>query len=396
MELNEKILDVQKKLSEQNVDGWLLYDFRRNNDLACDFLEIPGETMLTRRFFFWIPKAGIPVKLVSAIEPNILEHLPGDLKPYRTWKELENNLQSLLKGLKIIAMEYSPRNAVPYVSKVDAGTMDVIKGFDVDVVSSADLLQQYTSLWDQQKLDYHLQAEEIVTVAVEKAWKFISEKLKNNSTVTEYDVQQFIIEEFRKNQCAFAGEPICAVNEHSADPHYTPTKDKYRVIEERDFILIDLWCKKNKPRATYADITRVGTASQNPTEKQQKIFELVKNARDTATNFVKERMSDCKPLMGWEVDQICRDVIESAGYGEYFIHRTGHNIDESDHGNGAHLDNYETQERRQILPGTCFSIEPGIYLPGEFGIRLEYNVYIGRDRKVNITGGIQNSIRCLL
>jgi Xaa-Pro dipeptidase len=396
MTLTQKIQEVQKSLKDLGVDGWLMYDFRRTNDLACDFLEIPKETLLTRRFFYWIPNQGDPVKLVSAIETKILESLPGLLRPYRTWKEMENILGELLKGRKKIAMEYSPRNAVPYLSKVDAGTMEVIKEFGVVVVSSADLLQQYTSIWDQEKWHLHLQAEQVVTRTVEQAWDYISENLKGSNTITEYDVQQRIIEEFSKQRCITAGDPICAVNENSADPHYTPSKNKHKKISRGDFILIDLWCKKDLPKATYADITRVGVADTRPTEKQQQIFDIVRKSRDTAVELIKRKMASGEPLLGWEVDQASRKIIEEAGLGRYFIHRTGHNIDESDHGSGAHIDNFETQEKRQILPGTCFSIEPGIYIPGEFGIRLEFNVFIHQNRKVQITGGIQEKIHCCL
>jgi Xaa-Pro dipeptidase len=395
MNLHKKIADVQNTLKKQNIDGWLLYDFRRSNNLACSFLEIPEQTMLTRRFFYWIPKSGNPVKIVSSIEVKTLQNLPGDLKPYTTWQELEEIIQSLLQGSKTIAMEYSPRNCIPYVSKVDAGTMEVIKGFGVNVVSSADMLQQYTSVWDKEKWELHLQAADVVSNAVDRVWKFISEQLKTKMKVTEYDVQQLIMAELQKNYCIFEGNPICAVNAHSADPHYSPTKESHSVIKGGDFILIDLWCKKNLPRATYADITRVGVAASKPSKKQQEIFDLVKNARDQATEFIKQRFSSKKQVTGWEIDQVSRDVIEKGGYGKYFIHRTGHNINESDHGEGAHIDNFETHDSRQILPGTCFSIEPGIYLPDEFGVRLEYNVFVHPNGQVEVTGGIQDAIECL-
>lgn len=386
---------IQAALTKAQLDGWLLYDFRRSNSLACDFLKIASGKLLTRRFFYWIPAKGEPIKIVHAIEAEALDHLPGESKLYSTWLQLEANLQAILKSAHAVAMEYSPRSAIPNVSKVDGGTIDLVRGFEVEVFSSADLLQEFTSIWDHDKLQTHLQAAEVLDRAVENAWRFIEVSLNARSTITEYDVQQFLMEEFHKHQCVTDCPPICAVNENSANPHYMPTKAKSSTIHSADFILIDLWCKLNQSNAVYADITRVGVAANKPTLEQQKIFEIVCEARDQATEFVRKRFAAAEPLMGWEVDAACRKVIEDAGYGAYFIHRTGHNIDVNDHGDGANIDNYETQDCRRLLPGTCFSIEPGIYLPGKFGIRLEYDIYIDHNQGVNVTGGVQKSIVCL-
>jgi Xaa-Pro dipeptidase len=396
VKFEDKLRDIQKNLVEQNLDGWLLYDFRRSNDLAFDLLEIPEEKFFTRRFFYWIPKKGKPVKIVHRIESENLDHLPGDKLKFLAWQELESNVEKVLKGSKRVAMEYSPRNAIPYVSKVDAGTMEVVRDCGVEVVSSADLLQKYSSVWNEHKLKTHLEAADVLDKTVAKAWELIANSLRTSKELTEYDVQQFLLSEFEKNACVTEGPPICATNSHAADPHYIPAKEGSSLIKEGDFILIDLWCKKNLPDATYGDITRVGVAAKEPTKRQEEIFNIVKNARDAGTDLVKERFAKNESLMGWEVDAACRKVIEDAGYGECFIHRTGHNIDVNDHGNGAHVDNLETQDRRHILPGTCFSIEPGIYLSEEFGVRLEYDVYVDHDRSVQVTGGIQESITCVL
>lgn len=396
MKIEDKLKDVQRNLEEQDLDGWLLYDFRGSNDLAFDFLEIPPEKFFTRRFFYWIPREGKPVKIVHRIESENLDHLPGEKREYLAWQELESHVEKVLAGAKRIAMEYSPRNAIPYVSKVDAGTMDVVRDCGVKVMSSADILQKYSSVWDEHKLKTHFEATDVLDKAVANAWELIAKTLKAGQSLTEYDVQQFILSEFEKHNCITEGPPICATNEHAADPHYIPVKEGSSLIKEGDFILIDLWCKKNVPNATYGDITRVGVAAKAPTERQNEIFAIVKGARDAGTNLVKERFGRKEPLMGWEIDAACRKVIEDAGYGEYFIHRTGHNIDVNDHGNGAHVDNLETQDRRRILPGTCFSIEPGIYIPGEFGVRLEYDVVVHHDGEVQVTGGIQESITCIL
>lgn len=392
METQQKILKVQKSLQEQNLDGWLLYDFRKTNDLACRFLEIPKEKFLSRRFFYWIPKDGTPLKIVHQIEDDALNHLPGTVQRYRTWSELESHLQKVLQGKKQICMEYSPRNAIPYISKVDAGTMDVVRGYGVEVVSSGDLLQEYTNVWTPEQLKSHEVAADVLDKAVASAWELICDSLKFGRQINEFEVQQFILEEMINNGCVAQDPPICAVNVHSANPHYIPTATTAAVIKQGDFILLDLWCKQELPNAVYADITRVGVASKKPTSKQQEIFDIVKKARDEATEFVKKCFEKGEPPMGYEVDDVARNVIVAAGYGEFFVHRTGHNINEDDHGPGTHIDNFETQDRRRILPGTCFSIEPGIYLPDAFGVRLEYDVYVDRYSRVHVYGGIQDQL----
>jgi Xaa-Pro aminopeptidase len=395
MPFSDKLQEIQRSLQTAQLDGWLFYDFRGSNDLACKMLELSSDVFLTRRFFYWIPKEGNPVKILHGIEDHVLNHLPGEVLTYHTWQELESHIATVLKNSRKIAMEYSPRNAIPYVSKIDAGTMDVVRGCGVNVVSSADLLQQYTSVWSIAQLQTHLEAADVLCKTVDAAWKFIGKCLNEGKKITEYDVQQFILAEFEKYGCITAGSPICAVNAHSANPHYYPDKDNAVVIQMGDFILIDLWCKKEVLHAVYADITRVGVAAEKPTERQQAIFDIVKRARDAATEFVKKRFSNKQEVMGWEVDRCCRNVIVESGFGDYFIHRTGHNIDTEDHGGGANIDSLETQDTRHLLPGTCFSIEPGIYLPGEFGVRLEYDVFVHHDGQVQVTGGIQEAITCL-
>lgn len=392
MDQQIKLQKVQKRLQDLNLDGWLLYDFRKTNDLACRFLEIPKEKFLSRRFFYWIPKEGTPVKIVHQIEDDALNHLPGTVQRYRTWNELENHLDQVLRTQKRICMEYSPRNAIPYISKVDAGTMDVIRGFGVEVASSGDLLQEYTNVWTDEQLRSHAAAADVLDKAVASAWELIWDSLRFDRQITEHEVQQYILEEIANNGCVAQDPPICAVNAHSANPHYVPQATTAARIKKGDFILIDLWCKQDLPHAVYADITRVGVAAQKPSEKQQEIFEIVKKARDEATQFVRDRFAAGKPPMGFEVDDVARNVIVAAGYGEFFVHRTGHNINEEDHGPGTHIDNFETQDRRRILPGTCFSIEPGIYLPDAFGVRLEYDVFVDLSGKVEVYGGIQNEI----
>lgn len=393
--MKQKIEEVQQNLREQKLDGWLLYDFRRSNDLACQFLEIPSTQLLTRRFFYWIPSQGEPIKIVHAIE-NPLKDLPGKILKFTTWQQLEMHLKEALKNSHRVAMEYSPCNAIPYVSKVDAGTLDVIRGLGKDVVSSCNILQNFSSVLTIQQAETHFKATHILDQIAQDTWNMLTTVLKAGKEITEYDVQEFILKKFDFHDCVTEGVPICAVNAHSADPHYSPSRHSSSIIRIDDFILIDLWCKHNSSGAIYGDITRVAVAAKQPSQRHQEIFKIVRKAQEAATELVQHSFVSQKPLHGWEVDKAARDVITEAGYGDYFIHRTGHSIDISDHGSGANIDNFETRDQRLILPGTCFSIEPGIYLPNEWGIRLEYDIYVSLDGIVTITGGIQDSIKTLL
>lgn len=387
--------EVQHCLTEQSIDGWLLVDDHGRNSLACTFLRIPQGKMCTRRFFYWIPQKGDPVKIIPKIEPYTLDHLPGKKLIYRSWMEMESTLKTILKDKSTIAMEYSPRNALPSVSKVDAGMVDLIREFGCEVTSSANLLQKHTSIWTPQQLLSHRQAAQVLSDIVDKTWQYIGNALKESRSINEYTIQQFMLDLMAKNCCITADPPICAVNAHSADPHYCPERSSAVPIQSGDFILLDLWCKLDQPHAVYADIARVGVARSSPTERQNAIFDIVKHARDKATRFIEARLIEGKGIKGWEVDQVCRDIIVAAGYGDFFIHRTGHNIGEDVHGSGTNLDNFETHDVRDIIPGTCFSIEPGIYLPGEFGVRLEYDVYVHNTGRIEITGGVQEFIVCI-
>ncbi len=395
MEFSKKLKEVQASLINEGLGGWLLYDFRRSNPLAHTFLEIPAAQMVTRRFFYWIPQKGDPIKIVPLIEPYTLDHLPGIKRCYREWQELEQLLFSLATENIKIAMEYSPYNALPVVSKVDAGTVELIRKTGAEVVSSANLLQQYTSVWTPHQLKSHLEAASVLEEIVDLTWSYIGRALQSRAPLDEYLVQQFILRAMEEANCQTTESPTCAVNIHSGDPHYHPQRDQSLPIREGDFILLDLWCKKKVPHAVYADITRVGVAAAQPTPKQKEIFDLVKKARDLATLYIKQRYECGESLQGWEVDQVCREVIQEGGYGEFFIHRTGHNLGEEVHGPGANLDNLETHDFRQLIPGTAFTIEPGIYLPDQFGVRLEYDIYLNPSGHVQITGGIQEELMCL-
>lgn len=396
MELDQKIEAIQELLTRQKVDGWLLYDNHGSNRFARQLLEVAPHKVLTRRFFYWIPREGIPHKIVHRIEAENLEDTPGKTHLYLSWKELKHSLKEVLKGAKSVLMEYSPGGANPYISVVDAGTLEMVRENGVEVLSSADLLQQFTSVLSEEQIATHLVAADVLQTTLIRAWDLIADRLRKDQQVTEYDVQQFMLSEFAAENCITDEGPICAVNEHTAMPHYAATRQSAKSIVRGDLILLDLWCKKDLPHAVYADISRVAVAASEPTPLQEKIFDVVKTAQKKGFEFVRDRMEAGQLVHGADVDNVCRGHVKACGYGEYFTHRTGHNIDTQVHGAGAHLDNLETSDYRLLLPGMCFSIEPGIYLPGEFGIRLESDLLIRHDGSVELTGGVEENITCLL
>ncbi|MCB1111196.1 MAG: M24 family metallopeptidase [Chlamydiales bacterium] len=385
------ISSIQELLEKHHLTGWLFYDFRRTNTLACQVLNISNEAHLTRRFFYWVPAAGDPVKIVNRLEEHVLDHLPGDILSYQTWKDLQVCLKKTLPNEAVVAMEYSPLNNIPYISKVDAGTVDLIRACGVEVVSSANLLQAYTAVLTPDQIHSHITAAKVLNKIADLTWEYVAK----GKGLNEYDVQQFILQQIHAHDCITESAPHCAVNANSANPHYCPSAERHVPIEKGDFVLIDLYCKCDIPDAVFADITRVAVLAAEPTAKQVEVFSIVKDAQETATKFVKERITNDIPVYGWEVDHVTRKVIADAGYGDYFVHRTGHNLGKSVHGDGVNLDNYESHDTRELLPSTCFTIEPGIYLPGEFGIRQEYDVLIHPKRKVEVTGGNQKEIICL-
>jgi Xaa-Pro aminopeptidase len=378
---------IQDILSQMQFDAWLFYDFRGSNDLAINILGIPKGSHLTRRFYYFIPQKGTPVKIVNGIEAGHLDHLPGKKLIYSSHTSLTKHLSDTLKKAKRIAMEYSPGNAIPYVSKVDAGTIELIKSFNVKIKSSADLISMFNAVWTEEQYEENKPVAFALTDIVKDAFSFIKKKTLNEEDLNEYLVQQFIMNEFDKRGYVTDFPPIIGVNENSANPHYAPAKEMNKPINKGDFVLIDLWAKMNNDSSVWADITWVGYMGEKVPEKYSKIFNIVAEARDSAFNLVESRFKKGKEVRGFEVDDAARKVISKAGYGKYFIHRTGHSITTDLHGSGAHMDNFETKDERLILPSTSFSIEPGIYLKGDFGIRSEIDVYITPDGKVEATGG---------
>ncbi len=387
---------IQTALRESKLDAWLLYDFRGSNVLARRVLDFSDGPAGSRRWFYCIPASGEPRKLVHRIESGALDHLPGEKTVYLRWQELEEGVQKLLGSAKQVAMEYSPRNGNPYVSRVDAGVIELVRSFGANIVSSGDLIQMFEATWDDQQWQMHMEAARHTDSAYAAAWDFIAQQVRTAGSVRESDVQAVIMAHFEKHGMTTYHPPIVGVNEHSGDPHYETTPATDTAMKAGDFVLIDLWAKLAKPRAVYSDLTRVGFIGNSVPARHQEIFKIVAAARDAAIAKVKAAFASSTPLRGWEVDQATRDVIQEAGYGEQFCHRTGHNIGQETHGNGANMDNLETHEERLVLPRTCFSIEPGIYLP-EFGVRSEVNVFIGADRTVHVTGGeLQNEVVCIL
>jgi Xaa-Pro dipeptidase len=386
---------IQTAVRDQKLDGWLLYDFRQLNVLAARVAETSPK--LSRRWAYFIPANGSPKKLVHAIEPAALDHLPGtDKTVYLKWQEFEAGLAHLLAGAKRVAMEYSPRNGNMYIGRVDAGTIELVRGCGVDPVSSGDLIQQFEATWDDTQWAMHLEAAERTDAAYGVAWQFIADQIRKNGHTTELDVQARIMKHFADTGMVTYSPPIVGEGPHSGDPHFEPKAEINRQIGPNSFVLIDLWAKMDKPRAVYSDLTRVGYVGEDVPAKINEVFHIVAAARDAGIARVRRAFEKGEPLQGWEVDGATREVIEKAGYGKYFTHRTGHNIGQEVHGNGCHIDGLETKEERRVMRRTCFSIEPGIYLP-EFGVRSEIDVYIDKDGGVHVTGGaLQTEVRRVL
>jgi Xaa-Pro dipeptidase len=377
---------VQSALRDFQLDGWLLYDFRGLNPLARRVLGLPEERLLSRRWFYYVPAAGEPSQLVHRIEPQALASLPGRRLLYLRWQELEAGLAQLLAGARRVAMEYVPRNANPYLSRVDAGTVELVRACGVEVVSSGDLVQRFEACWDEEQWALHQEAARHTRSAFDRAFAFIAEGLRRGIPVRESQVQQCIQEHLAAHRLIADHPPICAAGGHSSDPHYEPRPGQDALIREGDLVLIDLWGKCDRPRAVYSDLTWMAYAGREVPAHYAAVFAVVVQARDAALALVRQAFAEGRPLHGWEVDEAARAVVAAAGYGPYFCHRTGHSLGQEIHGNGANLDNLETHEERRLLPRTGFTIEPGIYLP-EFGMRSEINVYIDAQGQVHVTGG---------
>ncbi len=386
------IEQIQQSLKEAELDGWLFYSFRESDPIAANILKTGGDGHIaTRRWFYFIPQTGEPTKIVHSIERDVLDHLPGKKLIYLPWQQLHSHLKTAMTAdaadrAPRIAMQYSPGAAIPYLSRIDAGTVELIRSFGIEPISSANLVQQFESAWNAEQLAMHEEAARGLYESVKLAFAEIGRRIKAGIETTEYEIQQFIMNCFAERDMITKDPPIVAVNANSAMPHYEPMPDKHSPIKAGDFVLIDLWAKMNRPHSVYADITWTSFVGDSIPDEVNNVFTVVRDARDAAINFVKTAFAEGRTIHGWQVDDACREVIVKAGYGDYFIHRTGHNIHTEVHGNGANIDNLETKDDRILIPNTCFSIEPGIYLEGKFGVRSEVDMYVS-ENEGRVTGG---------
>ncbi len=387
-----KLEQIQTALREQKVDGWLFYDHHHRDPIAYRILGLSDTLHVSRRWYYFIPADGQPRKLTHRIESGKLASLPGSGHLYSSWQELEAGLRTMLEPYQKLAMQYSPRNAIMYVSLVDAGTIEVLRDMGKTIVSSADLVSRFEAVLTPEQIASHYEAQRHIDEIVSAAWKHIATRLRSGGAapLNEYEVMVWLQEAMRRAGIAEGYGPNVSVNANSSDSHYEPTSAFSKLISEGDFLLIDIWGRMDRPGTCFYDITWTGVVGREPNERERQVFSAVAQARDAAIKTVQDAFAAGKPLAGWQADDAARAVIRNAGFGEYFTHRTGHSISTETHGNGANLDNLETHDERLILPYTCFSVEPGIYLP-EFGVRSEINMLTEPGRAI-VTGPIQTEL----
>ncbi len=384
---------IQQEIRNQNLDGWLFFDHHMRDPLAYRVLGLTPPAAPTRRWYYLIPAEGEPRGLEHRIERGMTGNLPGEKIPYSSWTEQTAALAKILKGMKRVAMQYSPMCAIPYVSMVDGGTVELVRSTGVEVVSSAELIQSFEARWTPQALESHLEAGRRVDKVRAEAFALIHERTRNGAALTEAEVKDLVRRNFAAAGLFTDHGPIVGCNANASNPHYEPFPDNCAPIQSGDWVLLDMWAKLDQPGAVYYDITWTAYCGDNPTDRMREVFGVVTGARDAAIKRVIEASASGYPLRGFEVDDACRGVILEAGFGEYFTHRTGHSIGEEVHGNGANMDNLESHDERRVAPWTCFSIEPGVYLP-EFGVRSEVNMFVG-DKEARVTGEIQREMALL-
>ncbi len=389
--------EIQSILKKYGIDAWFLYDFRGSNTIAWKTLGLPSDAHCTRRWAVIIPAEGEIIKIVNGIEAHTLAHIEAKEIRYSSRIEWQNSVSDALKSFTTVALEYSPMGDLPTISKVDAGTVEFLKTLGKELVSSADVAQHFDAVWTRAQFEENQTTSRLLKDAMMDAFTFIREMYKMERSFTEYDVQLHIMEVFKKNNLVTDHAPIVATAKNAANPHYAPSSEQTSAIVTGETIVIDMWAKADTPNAVYSDITWVGYVGEEVPERVAEIFRIIADARDAAVSLLKERASSSKPVYGYEVDDAARAVIEKAGYGKYFIHRTGHNITEETHGPGANMDNFETHDTRRILPLTSFSIEPGIYIPDDMGMRTEINIVISENGDVLIPSEpIQQKVIALL
>ena len=385
-----RLAEIQAALKDEGLDGWLFFDHHQRDPLAYRVLQFTPGSMVTRRWYYFIPAQGEPRGLAHKIEPYTLQPLPGEVRLYAGWEELREQLRWLLGAARKLAMQYSPNCAVPYVAMVDAGTVELVRSMGAEVATSANLIQYFESRWNAAQLENHVEAGRRMDRIRAEAFARISSKLRTQERVTEWEMQQFLLDRFRQEGLITDHGPDVAVNANASNPHYNPTETACSEIRKGDLVLIDMWAKLDKPDGVYYDITWTGYCGETPPEKIQAVFEIVRDARDKAIARVQTAVAAKQALAGYEVDDAARAHIRAAGYADYFFHRTGHSIGAEVHGTGANMDNLETHDERRVIPWTCFSIEPGIYLP-EFGIRSEVNVFVD-ENSARVTGEVQREL----
>ncbi len=378
---------VQAALREEGLDGWLLYDFHGSNPIARRLAGIDGATKTTRRWYYAIPANGEPRKLVHAIESFNLDHLPGSKAVYSQRDTLAAGLKAVLGGLTRIAMEYSPGNNIPYISRVDAGTVEAVRQLGIDVRSSGDLVQRFEAIWSDEALATHRTASERLYRIKDRAFEFVREERRGGRPLTELDVQRQMTGWFDEEGLITDSPPVVAAQENAGDPHYGPSEKKHRAIGEAEVVLLDLWGKLPQAGAVYADITWVGFTAQAVPDRYLQAFTAARDGRDAAVALVRDSVAGGRELRGFEVDRACRAVVEQAGFGAGFVHRTGHSLGTEVHGNGVHMDDFETHDERRLIPGTGFTIEPGVYSKA-FGVRTEINMFVG-EREATVSGPLQ-------
>jgi Xaa-Pro dipeptidase len=382
---------IQSALRSAGVDAWLFYDHHHRDPIAAAILGLPDHGLVSRRWYYVIPAEGEPRKLVHRIESGKLDSLPGSKGVYSSWQELEKGLDAMLGPWRRIAMQYSPRNAIMYVSMVDAGTVELLRSMKKEIVSSADLVSRFQAVLTEEQIDSHYAAQKLLDEILVEGFQQIGSRARSDSPVTEYEMMVWFQQAMERAGLTTDHGPNVSVDANSSDSHYEPAAESSREIRSGSFLLIDIWARMNRPGTCWYDITWTGVVNREPTEKERVLFAVVRDARDAAIEAVRSAFADGgHPIAGFEADDAARNVIRNAGYGQYFTHRTGHNIGAEIHGSGAHLDNLETHDERRILPFTCFSVEPGVYLP-EFGIRSEVNMITTKDHAV-VTGRIQREL----
>lgn len=376
---------IQESLRIAGLDGWLFYDFRGSDPLSYAILGLPRDQFRSRRWYYYIPARGEPTRIVHAIESGALDALPGRKNVYLPWQQLHDVLRQTLVGSSRIAMQYSPQNNIPYVARVDAGTLELIRSFGVEVVTSADLVSEFAATMNDAQYRSHQLAANSLGNTVLEAFEEIGRRIRAGSHPTEYEIQQFILGRFEQAGMFAEHAPIVAADAHSADPHFETSEHESTVLKPGMWVLIDAWCKQKQPDSIYADITWTGWIGTQVPEEIQRVFTIVRDGRDAAIELVTRQLAAGQTIRGCDVDDACRNVIQQAGFGEFFIHRTGHSLHEAVHANGANIDNLESRDERRLLPRTSFTIEPGIYLPGRFGVRSEINMYVDGPQAI-VTG----------